>query len=182
MSIFSNKTFFSIIVIFCRIIEVCSRGPVYTPPNVERLTDRFGRVTVNKSYDVFFGGSNIQVMNNGTSVDLNLDKSSGKMTQNKWLVLILYEIVSKSYFLLCFVGSGLVSKNKYYYGFFNAALKLPSGFTSGVVVAYYVSFHINQIQNSHSSLSHVYFTCLKYYCGLYFSYRTLMSSPTTMMR
>ncbi|KAK4485775.1 hypothetical protein RD792_008422, partial [Penstemon davidsonii] len=35
--------------------------------------------------------------------------------------------------------SGLVSKNNYYYGFFNAALKLPAGFTSGVVVAFYLS-------------------------------------------
>lgn len=40
--------------------------------------------------------------------------------------------------LLFSLGSGLASKKKYYHGFFNAALKLPAGFTSGVVVAYYV--------------------------------------------
>lgn len=36
-------------------------------------------------------------------------------------------------------GSGLVSRNKYSYGFFSAAIKLPSGFTSGVVIAFYLS-------------------------------------------
>ncbi|KAL8550485.1 hypothetical protein ACS0TY_009056 [Phlomoides rotata] len=112
MAIIPNKMFFPTLLIFGMIGDVYSRGPVYTPPDVERLTDRFGRISVNKSYDVLFGGSNIHVMNNGTSVDLNLNKSS---------------------------GSGLMSKNKYYYGFFNAALKLPVGFTSGVVVAYYLS-------------------------------------------
>lgn len=39
-------------------------------------------------------------------------------------------------------GAGLVSKNKYYYGFFNAAMKLPAGFTSGIVIAFYVSFSL----------------------------------------
>ncbi|KAG8383166.1 hypothetical protein BUALT_Bualt05G0156300 [Buddleja alternifolia] len=112
MAIFHEKLFLSSLLIFCKIIEVYSGGPVYTPPNVERVTDRFTRVSVNQSYSVSFGSSNVRVTNNGTSVDLSLDKSS---------------------------GSGLVSKNKYYYGFFNAALKLPSGFTSGVVVAYYLS-------------------------------------------
>ncbi|KAI3452746.1 hypothetical protein Pfo_009409, partial [Paulownia fortunei] len=110
MAIFHYEFFFSSLLIFCKIVEVYPRGPVYAPPDVEILTDRFSRVSVNKSYDVSFGGSNIHVTNNGTSADLSLDKSS---------------------------GSGLVSKNKYYYGFFNAAIKLPAGFTSGVVVAYY---------------------------------------------
>ncbi|KAL8532645.1 hypothetical protein ACS0TY_009016 [Phlomoides rotata] len=114
MAIIPNKMFFPTLLIFGMIGDVYSRGPVYTPPDVERLTDRFGRISVNKSYDVLFGGSNIHVMNNGTSVDLNLNKSS---------------------------GSGLMSKNKYYYGFFNAALKLPVGFTSGVVVAYYYTYN-----------------------------------------
>ncbi|GFP80087.1 probable xyloglucan endotransglucosylase/hydrolase protein 33 [Phtheirospermum japonicum] len=109
---FHYKMFFSFVLIFCKIVEVCSRGPVYTPPGVERLTDRFGRVSVNQSYDVSFGGSNIRMTSNGTGANISLDKST---------------------------GSGLVSKNKYYYGFFNAALKLPAGFTSGIVVAYYLS-------------------------------------------
>ena len=36
-------------------------------------------------------------------------------------------------------GSGLASKNHYNYGFFSAAVKVPAGFSSGVVVAFYVS-------------------------------------------
>ncbi|KAL2233611.1 probable xyloglucan endotransglucosylase/hydrolase protein 33 [Sesamum indicum] len=113
MASFHNKLFFSSLLIFCNLVlEVYSRGPVYRPPDVELLTDRFSQVSVAQSYNVSFGGSNIGVTNNGTSADLSLDKSS---------------------------GSGLVSKSKYFYGFFNAALKLPAGFTSGVVVAYYLS-------------------------------------------
>ncbi|KAK6160184.1 hypothetical protein DH2020_003565 [Rehmannia glutinosa] len=111
MAVFHHNFLLTSLLIFLRnIIVVYSRGPVYTPPNVDRLTDRFSRLSVNQSYNVFFGGANVHVTNNGTSADLSLDKSS---------------------------GSGLVSKNKYYYGFFNAAIKLPAGFTSGVVVAYY---------------------------------------------
>ncbi|PHU16279.1 putative xyloglucan endotransglucosylase/hydrolase protein 33 [Capsicum chinense] len=34
-------------------------------------------------------------------------------------------------------GSGQISKDKYYYGFFNAALKLSAHFTFGAVVAFY---------------------------------------------
>ncbi|KAL2519516.1 putative xyloglucan endotransglucosylase/hydrolase protein 33 [Abeliophyllum distichum] len=94
------------------IIEVFALGAVYTPPNVERLTDRFSRVPVSERYTVAFGGSNVHMTNNGTNADLSLNKSS---------------------------GSGLMSKNKYYYGFFSAAMKLPAGFTSGVVVAFYLS-------------------------------------------
>ncbi|GMH01619.1 hypothetical protein Nepgr_003458 [Nepenthes gracilis] len=37
------------------------------------------------------------------------------------------------------MGSGLVSRNRYYYGFFSTAIKLPPGYTSGVVVAFYLS-------------------------------------------
>lgn len=37
-----------------------------------------------------------------------------------------------------FVGAGLASDDKFYYGFFSAAMKLPAGYTSGVVVAFYV--------------------------------------------
>lgn len=38
-----------------------------------------------------------------------------------------------------YAGSGLVSRSKYRYGFFSAAIKLPAGLSSGVVVAFYVS-------------------------------------------
>ncbi|KAG8366168.1 hypothetical protein BUALT_Bualt17G0048600 [Buddleja alternifolia] len=124
MAIFHHNLFFTSFLIFCKILEVYSRGPVYTPPDVERLTDRFSRLSVNQSYNVSFGGSNVHVTNNGTSVDLSLDKSS---------------------------GSGLVSKNKFYYGFFSASIKLPAGFTSGVVVAYYLS-NANVFPHNHDEI------------------------------
>lgn len=99
-------------LILSTIVAVSSRGAVYTPPNVERLTDRFSHLPVNQGFSLFFGGSNIRLKNNGSSVDILLDKTT---------------------------GSGLVSKNKYNYGFFSAAIKLPPGFTSGVVLAFYLS-------------------------------------------
>ncbi|XP_051148395.1 probable xyloglucan endotransglucosylase/hydrolase protein 33 isoform X2 [Andrographis paniculata] len=101
-----------LLLILCSLEEVHSRGPIYTPPEVERLTDHFSRIQTNQGYTVSFGAPNVRLTNNGSGADLSLDKTS---------------------------GSGLVSKNKYYYGFFNAAIKLPAGFTSGVVVAYYLS-------------------------------------------
>ncbi|RAL53260.1 hypothetical protein DM860_006932 [Cuscuta australis] len=92
---------------------VSARGPIYAPPNVQRLTDRFTPAShINHSYNVLYGAQNVQMKNNGSTVDLILDKSS---------------------------GCGLASKERYYYGFFNAAIKLPAGFTSGVVVAFYMS-------------------------------------------
>lgn len=64
----------------------------------------------------------------------------------------IHEIVFSEFALICiplccFIGAGLVSKNKYYYGFFSAAIKLPSGLSSGVVVAFYVSsfIHIQEV-------------------------------------
>jgi xyloglucan:xyloglucosyl transferase len=41
------------------------------------------------------------------------------------------------------IGSGLVSQNRYSYGFFSAAIKLPAGLSPGVVVAFYVSYLLN---------------------------------------
>ncbi|KAL3835560.1 hypothetical protein ACJIZ3_010296 [Penstemon smallii] len=124
MAIVFNKSFILTILFYYKIIEVHARGPVYTPPDVERLTDHFKRVSIDESYNVSFGGTNVHVTNNGTNADLSLDK---------------------------FSGSGLVSKNKYYYGFFNAALKLPAGFTSGVVVAYYLS-NANVFPHNHDEI------------------------------
>lgn len=59
-----------------------------------------------------FGSSNIHLKSNGSYADIVLDKTS---------------------------GAGLISKNRYYHGFFSAAIKLPTGFTSGIVLAFYMS-------------------------------------------
>ncbi|TXG56327.1 hypothetical protein EZV62_017640 [Acer yangbiense] len=91
---------------------VSSHDRHYSPPSVSRLTDLFPHVLFDHGFSTFFGGSNIKLLNNASMATLSLDKSS---------------------------GSGLVSKNKYHYGFFSAAIKLPAGLSSGVVLAFYVS-------------------------------------------
>lgn len=91
--------------------EVSSHNRAYTPPSVARLTGLFGHVSLDQGFSTYFGGSNVKRINNGSVATLALDKSS---------------------------GSGLVSRNKYYHGFFSAAIKLPSGLSSGVVLAFYV--------------------------------------------
>ncbi|KAJ0818223.1 putative xyloglucan:xyloglucosyl transferase, Xyloglucan-specific endo-beta-1,4-glucanase [Helianthus annuus] len=92
--------------------QVSSRGPIYRPPSVERLTDRFRSTPVSQKMSTFFGASNIHMKSNGSYTDIILDKTS---------------------------GSGLVSKDRYYHGFFSVAIKLPMGDTSGVVLAFYMS-------------------------------------------
>ncbi|XP_076906123.1 putative xyloglucan endotransglucosylase/hydrolase protein 33 [Bidens hawaiensis] len=94
------------------LLPVSSRGAVYRPPTVERLTDRFPRIPFTQGMSTLYGASNVHLKSNGSSVDIILDKTS---------------------------GSGLVSKNKYHHGFFSASIKLPAGFTSGVVLAFYMS-------------------------------------------
>lgn len=76
MAISYHNLFFTILAL-CNIIHAYSRGPVYTPPGVERLTESFSRLSVNQSYNVFFGGANVQITGNGTGAKLSLDKSSG---------------------------------------------------------------------------------------------------------
>lgn len=112
MGFLQDKLLLLNLLIFSIILAVSSRGPVYKPPIVEQLTDRFVHLSVDQAFSNFFGGTNIRQLNNGTNVNIILDK---------------------------FTGSGLVSKNRYYYGFFSAAIKLPASFTSGVVVAFYLS-------------------------------------------
>ncbi|CAI0386047.1 unnamed protein product [Linum tenue] len=101
-----------------------SRNRPYTPPNVRRLTDLFGRLTINQGFNTYYGGQNIKQFNNGSFATLSLDKTS---------------------------GAGLASKNKYYYGFFSAAIKLPSGLSPGVVVAFYLS-NAETYPNNHDEI------------------------------
>ncbi|CAK9182477.1 unnamed protein product [Ilex paraguariensis] len=112
MAFLQHKLLLSSLLIFRIIVEVSSRGAVYTPPSVELLTGRFNHVSVNQGFSVSYGASHVRWINNGSYADLSLDKAS---------------------------GCGLVSKKKYHYGFFSAAIKVPAGFTSGVVVPFYLS-------------------------------------------
>lgn len=111
---------FSCIILFfinMIIIDVSARGHRNgheQPPSVTRLADRFrdDYLSYNHGFTEYYGGSNIQLIKNGSYVNLSLNKSS---------------------------GSGLASENKYFYGYFSAAIKLPPGYTSGVVVAFYMT-------------------------------------------
>lgn len=106
------------------LVLVSSRSIRYTSPSVPQLTDGFPHVSITKGFSNAFGGSNIQVTGNGSTATLALDKSS---------------------------GSGLASVNKYHYGFFSAAIKLPPGDSSGVVVAFYLS-NANVFPHNHDEI------------------------------
>ncbi|XP_048441188.1 probable xyloglucan endotransglucosylase/hydrolase protein 33 [Pyrus x bretschneideri] len=111
MAFFQGKIHFWCILILCCMSMLVSSNRLYTSPSVPRLTDVFPRVSIDRGFSKVFGGSNVQVIN-GSMATLALDKNS---------------------------GSGLASVNKFHYGFFSAAIKLPAGLTSGVVVAFYLS-------------------------------------------
>lgn len=112
MTSFKEKFTFFVLMFFSMVVEVLSRGNPFVPPNVTPLTERFPHLSLNRGFSELFGGSNIRAVNSGSSVTLILDKSS---------------------------GSGIVSQQKYHYGFFSAAIKLPAGYSAGVVVAFYMS-------------------------------------------
>ncbi|PON59323.1 Xyloglucan endotransglucosylase/hydrolase [Parasponia andersonii] len=113
MAFLQDKLLFSVFLVLCVTVLVSSaRNKRYTPPSVTHLTDLFPHVSITDGFSNFFGASNTQLTGHGSMATLALNKSS---------------------------GSGLASKYKYYYGFFSAAIKLPSGLSSGVVVAFYLS-------------------------------------------
>ncbi|XP_010271956.1 PREDICTED: probable xyloglucan endotransglucosylase/hydrolase protein 33 [Nelumbo nucifera] len=113
MSRFPGELLRAGIFISCFVFVLSSsRNVNYTPSNLTHLTDLFPHRTFAQGFSEFFGGPNIQLTNNGSYVNLMLNKSS---------------------------GSGFVSRDRYKYGFFSTAIKLPSGYTSGVVVAFYMS-------------------------------------------
>ncbi|XP_054825573.1 probable xyloglucan endotransglucosylase/hydrolase protein 33 [Prosopis cineraria] len=113
MAVWRQKQFLSVLLIFfCLALRVSSHDRHYTAPSVTPLTDSFPHVQVDRGFSKSFGASNIQFLSNGSMATLALDKTS---------------------------GSGLVSRSRYYYGFFSAAIKLPTGLSSGVVVAFYLS-------------------------------------------
>ncbi|KAL5177604.1 putative xyloglucan endotransglucosylase/hydrolase protein 33 [Glycine soja] len=112
MALLQQKLSFSCLLILCLATVVSSHSRPYTTPSVTRLTDSFPRVQVDSAFSKTFGAKNIQFLSNGSTATLALDKIT---------------------------GSGLVSQSRYSYGFFSAAIKLPSGLSPGVVVAFYLS-------------------------------------------
>ncbi|XP_022146454.1 probable xyloglucan endotransglucosylase/hydrolase protein 28 [Momordica charantia] len=65
-----------------------------------------------EGYSPLFGDDNLVLLKDGKSVHLHLDERT---------------------------GSGFVSQDLYLHGFFSASIKLPSDYTAGVVVAFYMS-------------------------------------------
>ncbi|KAH9329123.1 hypothetical protein KI387_001231, partial [Taxus chinensis] len=65
-----------------------------------------------EGYANLWGGQHQNVSQDGSSVTLLLDKSS---------------------------GSGFKSKEAYMYGFFNAAVRLQAGYTAGIITSFYLS-------------------------------------------
>ncbi|XP_027347546.1 probable xyloglucan endotransglucosylase/hydrolase protein 33 isoform X2 [Abrus precatorius] len=112
MALWQQKLHLLYLLILCLATVVSPHSRPYTTPTVTHLTDSFPRVPVDGAFTKTFGASNIQFLSNGSMATLALDKIS---------------------------GSGLASQSRYYYGFFSAAIKLPSGLSSGVVVAFYLS-------------------------------------------
>ncbi|KAF3335968.1 putative xyloglucan endotransglucosylase/hydrolase protein 30 [Carex littledalei] len=69
-------------------------------------------ISFDEGYSHLFGGGNLVKSPDGSSVRLKLDRYS---------------------------GSGFISTDSYQHGFFSASIKLPRGYTAGVVVAFYLS-------------------------------------------
>ncbi|PKI42701.1 hypothetical protein CRG98_036983 [Punica granatum] len=57
--------------------SVSSHSRHYTAPSVTRLTDLFSHVSIDQAFNKVFGASNIQLMSNGSSAYISLNKTSG---------------------------------------------------------------------------------------------------------
>lgn len=67
---------------FIFLFSVPCFGRYYTTPKVPLLTDLVPHVSIDECFAEIFGASNIQLRNNGSSVNLILDKVSGKSSMD----------------------------------------------------------------------------------------------------
>eukprot|EP01018_Ginkgo_biloba_P026156 Gb_22359 [translate_table: standard] len=88
-----------------------TQHPIPPLPGV-RVTDSFNTIHFSKGYSNLWGAQHQHVSQDQSSVTLRLDRSS---------------------------GSGFRSKKTYMYGFFSAAIKLPAGYTAGIITSFYLS-------------------------------------------
>ena len=94
-----------------------------------------------EGYIPLFGERNILRSDDHRSVRLLLDHHTGaKFDLNKFIVIVGGDH-NKSPFWNS--GSGFISSDLYNHGFFSAKIKLPSEYTAGVVVAFYVSIVVS---------------------------------------
>jgi xyloglucan:xyloglucosyl transferase len=89
MAFLQEKILLSVLLIFCMTVLVSSHSR-YTPPTVAHLTDYFPHVTIDQGFSKFFGGSNIQLISNGSMANLALDKTSGEVHYNDALYIKLH--------------------------------------------------------------------------------------------
>jgi len=99
-------------------------------------------------YTPLFGDHNLAIHRDGKSVHLSLDERTGLFLCFirfflTWSLFFFYfcHVFSFSFLFFWAVisGSGFVSHDLYLHGYFSASIKLPSDYTAGVVVAFYVS-------------------------------------------
>lgn len=137
----SNLFLLLMLMIFCFCNSVA-----YASFNV--TTIRF-----NEGYSPLFGDGNLVRSPDGKSVRLLLDRFTGI----DWFIYFEISLFMRGYvfefprfdcsfffffcsdFLIDFSGSGFISSKMYNHGFFSARIKLPSDYTAGIVVAFYVS-------------------------------------------
>lgn len=115
-------------------------------------------IPFNDAYSPLFGDGNLVRSADGNGVQLLLDRFTGKLSY-KNILICLYDQnfpVTKIKFYIyalfleliyfvwwIYVGSGFVSSNMYQHGFFSANIKLPSNYSAGICVAFYVSIEFS---------------------------------------
>ncbi|XP_039124809.1 probable xyloglucan endotransglucosylase/hydrolase protein 27 isoform X2 [Dioscorea cayenensis subsp. rotundata] len=76
------------------------------------LIQDFPTLSFEEGYTQLFGDTNLMLLSNGNTVHISLDERT---------------------------GAGFASQDLFLHGFFSASIKLPSHYTAGVVVAFYMS-------------------------------------------
>lgn len=98
-------------------------------------------IRFDEGYSPLFGDGNLVRSPDGKSVRLLLDRFTGISFRNRSVyerIRFLISVVLIFIWMIC-LGSGFISSKMYNHGFFSARIKLPSDYTAGIVVAFYVS-------------------------------------------
>ncbi|GLJ44611.1 hypothetical protein SUGI_0937630 [Cryptomeria japonica] len=107
-----------ILILLWSFIELSAKSAAATHNHIlpslqgRPVTDNFKAMKFPQGYSNLWGPQHQRVSKDKSSVTLTLDISS---------------------------GSGFKSKKTYMYGFFNAALRLQSGYTAGIITSFYLS-------------------------------------------
>lgn len=110
-------------------------------------------LSFDEGYTQLFGDDNLMVLEEGKFVHISLNERTGLFFFFSdfclWFFFkksfLFHVLIFLGVFFLNFswrwlsIGSGFVSHDLYLHGFFSASIKLPSDYTAGVVVAFYVS-------------------------------------------